>query len=69
MTTELTDIGSSTGVNSQVVLEVVPLAEHILLGDALWMSALEENDSSLGERVFELILFIPYLSDLILCEF
>jgi len=35
MTTELTDIGSSTGVNSKVVLEVVPLAEHILLRDAL----------------------------------
>jgi len=33
------------------------------------MSALEDNDSSLGERVFELVLFIPYLSDLILCEF
>lgn len=69
MTTEITHEGSLARVDAEVVHKVVPLAENILLAAALRVNALEENDSSVRSRVLELILFIPYCSDLVIRDF
>ena len=66
MTTEITDEGASARVNAEVVLKVVPLAEDILLACARCVNALQENDTSLGIWVLELICFIAYFTDLVL---
>lgn len=62
---DITDIGTFPGMNAQVVLEVVPLAVHVLLVCAFGVTALEEYDSSLTEWAFELISFVVYFPHLV----
>jgi hypothetical protein len=64
--TEITGEGAFARVNAEVIHKVVPLAEDILLACARCVNALQENDTSLGIWVLELICFIAYFPDLVL---